>query len=195
MKFFMCFDKVEEMKHEGNGKRNKMKKRIVILISVGICTLFFTGCAEEDREVLTSQQASSPLSTVSHEASKRSNQVSIELPQQTYSMDTEKIVFTIRNTGTEGVAYGAGDIKVEVQKDGMWHLISYGSRELDQRYLPAGDAIRGTVALQADDVSQTITGTVPETETAAYDYHPGHYRIVFETPEIGWTSAEFNLIE
>ena len=77
MKFFMCFDKVEEMKHEGNGKRNKMKKRIVILISVGICTLFFTGCAEEDREVLTSQQASSPLSTVSHEASKRSNQVSI----------------------------------------------------------------------------------------------------------------------
>lgn len=179
---------------------NQMKKLILALISVGIFTLVLIGCTEEDRDVLSSGQGSIQLSTAGlspakHEASRRNDQITMELPQQTYPMDTDRISLTIRNLGTKAVSYGAGDITVEVEKDGVWYLLPYVRGELDIRNIPPGYDSQEIVSLQYQEPDDTINGTVPEVETQSYDYRPGHYRIGFETPEMGWASAEFDLVE
>ena len=149
-----------------------MKKFFLMVMVAVLCgSLFLAGCQEEQENV----------SEVS------SDVISQEKPNGLLPVQREE------TEGKQDVGYGYGSFYLEVEKGNVWHNIPINGIKEVRRNLPVNYKITHEIFL--DQKSNPKYSEHSGTSLYRYDYHPGHYRIVFETPEIGWTSAEFDLVK
>ena len=177
-----------------------MKKFFLMVMVAVLCgSLFLAGCQEEQENVsavssdVISQEKPNGLLPVQHEETEKTDQVRLELSATQYPVDVEKLSFLLINEGKQDVGYGYGSFYLEVEKGNIWYNIPINGIKEVRRNLPVNYKITHEIFL--DQKSTPKYSENNGTSLYRYDYHPGHYRIVFETPEIGWTSAEFDLVE
>ena len=177
-----------------------MKKFFLMVIVAVLCSSFFlAGCQEEQENVskvssdVISQEYPNGLLSVQREETEKNNQVRLELSAAQYPVDVEKISFLLINEGKQDVGYGYGSFYLEVEKGNIWYDIPVNGIKEMRKNLPVAYEVTHEIFL--DQKSNPKYSEHSGTSLYRYDYHPGHYRLVFETPEIGWTSAEFDLVK
>lgn len=178
-----------------------MKKFFLMAIVVGLCGSFFlAGCQEEQKGVsevssgVIYQAEQSGLLPAQYEETKKTNQVRLELFNTQYPVDTENISFLLVNEGDKDIEYGYMDLKLEVKKKDHWYSIPVNEVPEILLNLSVNDKKEHEILLDQMSSFRYNSQYGEPSSLYRYDYHPGKYRLVFETPEIGWTFSELSLI-